>query len=137
MKANAALQIIFAFFLGLLVVAFIGIGVNTFYPEPSSGWGAAYDNWALITGVILLVCATVVLVVSLLLPAAQAALANGILLGGVFTMLYAVGITFWGDTGVLRFVVVAVALAITIAVGYFRSGAPGPLRRWRPQRVEV
>ena len=34
MKANAGLQIIFAFFLGLVVVAFVGIGVNTFYPQP-------------------------------------------------------------------------------------------------------
>ena len=37
MKANAGLQIIFAFFLGLVVVAFVGIGVNTFYPQPEPG----------------------------------------------------------------------------------------------------
>ena len=35
MRTNTALQIIFAFFLGLVVVAFVGIGVNTFYPEPA------------------------------------------------------------------------------------------------------
>ena len=120
MKANAALQIIFAFFLGLVVVAFVGIGVNTFYPSPDGGYGAVYERWALMTGLILLLCATAVLVVSLLLPAAQAALSNGILLGGVFTMIYAVGMAFASDTGLLRFGVVAVALAVTIVVGYLR-----------------
>ena len=35
MKTNTVLQIIFAFFLGLVVVAFVGIGVNTFYPNRS------------------------------------------------------------------------------------------------------
>ena len=30
-----ALQTIFSFFLGLMVLAFIGVGVNTFYPSPA------------------------------------------------------------------------------------------------------
>ena len=93
MKANAGLQIIFAFFLGLVVVAFVGIGVNTFYPQPEylmyggddtgAAWEAAYDHWALVTGVLLLLFASAVLAVSLFLPEQQAVLSNGILLGGV------------------------------------------------------
>lgn len=128
MKANAALQIIFAFFLGLVVVAFVGIGVNTFYPEPDypttmgadEAWAEAYNQWALVTGIVLLACATAILAVSLFLPEHQAVLSNGILLGGVFTMVYAVGMTFSADTSLLRFGVVTVALAITIAVGYLK-----------------
>lgn len=124
MKPNAALQLIFAFFLGLLAVAFVGIGVNTFYPRPeyseSPGWLALDNAWTLGTSIILLVCATVLLAVSLLLPDAQAVISNGIMLGGVFTMLYAVIVVLEGETSVVRFAVVAAALALTIAVGYLK-----------------
>ena len=34
-RQHYALQTIFSFFLGLMVLAFIGVGVNTFYPQPS------------------------------------------------------------------------------------------------------
>ncbi len=47
-------------------------------------------------------------------------LSNGILLGGVFTMIYAVGMTVSSNASVLRFVVVAVALAVTVAIGYLK-----------------
>ncbi len=121
MRTNNALQIIFAFFLGLVVVAFVGIGVNTFYPEPVYVDGRpGYAGWQLTTGIILLVCATIILAVSLFLPEAQGVLSNGLLLGGVFTMIYAVGITVSSDASVLRFVVVAVALAVTIAIGWLK-----------------
>ena len=127
MKGNGALQIIFAFFLGLVVVAFVGIGVNTFYPEPAytGDYGATvYSNWRLITGIILLILATVILVISLALPAHQAVITNGLLLGGVFTMIYAVGMTVTSDQSIWRFVVVAVALLVTIAIGYLKFAKP-------------
>jgi hypothetical protein len=123
MKTNNALQVIFAFFLGLVVVAFVGIGVNTFYPEPPwlvDGRSPDYDSWRLLTGITLLVCATVILVVSLFLPEDQGVLSNGLLLGGVFTMVYAVGWTIFAGQDVLRFVVVTIALAVTIAIGYLK-----------------
>lgn len=122
MRTNTALQVIFAFFLGLVVVAFVGIGVNTFYPEPSyiDGRPEQFAGWQLTTGVILLICATIILAVSLFLPESQGVLSNGLLLGGVFTMVYAVGMTVSANSSVLRFVVVAIALAVTIAIGYFK-----------------
>lgn len=33
-KQKGALQVIFTFFLGLLMTVFIGVGLNTFYPQP-------------------------------------------------------------------------------------------------------
>ena len=122
MKTNTVLQVIFAFFLGLVVVAFVGIGVNTFYPEPRwvDGQPDQYAGWQLTTGIVLLVCATIILAVSLFLPERQGVLSNGILLGGVFTMIYAVGMTVSSNASVLRFVVVAIALAVTIVIGYLK-----------------
>lgn len=121
MKGTGALQIIFAFFLGLVVVAFVGIGVNTFFPAPEwDGAGESYNQWQLWTGIILLVIATGLLAVSLALPEPQVVISNGILLGGVGTMLYAVGMTISATNNVWRFVVVAVALAVTVAIGYLK-----------------
>ncbi len=122
MKPNGALQAIFAFFLGLLVLAFVAVAVGTFYPEPqwTEGTAGGYDSWRLTMGILLLVCATTLLAASLFLPEAQVVLSNGILLGGAFTMLYAVVSAFISDAGLLRFVVVTIALAVTIAIGYLR-----------------
>jgi hypothetical protein len=123
MKRNGALQIIFAFFLGLVVVAFVWIGVVTFYPEPSwnpDAGSAARDNWSLTTGIILLVTATVVLAISLALPARAEAIANGVLLGGVFTMISAVAMALSSQTGPWRFAVATAALGVTIGIGYLR-----------------
>ncbi len=122
MKGNNALQIIFAFFLGLVLVAFVGIGVNTFYPAPSYGTPGAqsYSDWQLLTSIILLIVATVTLVISLALPASQAVITNGLLLGGVFTMVYAVVAAISSDQNIWRFIVVAAALAVTIVIGYLK-----------------
>lgn len=128
MKGNGALQIIFGFFLGLVVVAFVGIGVNTFYPEPRYPGGEynseAFSQWSLVTGIILLVLATLILVISLALPAHQSVITNGLLLGGVFTMIYAVGMTVTAGQSIWRFVVVAIALLVTIGIGYLKFAKP-------------
>ena len=34
-RQHSALQTIFSFFLGLMVLAFVGVGANTFYPSPA------------------------------------------------------------------------------------------------------
>ncbi|PKQ32143.1 MAG: hypothetical protein CVT62_03665 [Actinobacteria bacterium HGW-Actinobacteria-2] len=125
MKRNVALQIIFAFFLGLVLVAFVWIGVITFYPEPSwtsEGGDAAARTWRLTVGIILLVTATALSAISLSLPVRAEAIANGVLLGGVFTMLTAVGMALSSETGALRFAVVTAALVVTIGIGYLRFG---------------
>lgn len=129
MRTNNALQIIFAFFLGLVVVAFVGIGVSTFYPQPE--WSEnppenAWSQWSLVTSIILLICATVLLAVSLFLPEHVGVLSNGVLLGGVFTMVYAVGMALSSERNVARFVVAAVALAVTIGIGWVKFARRRP-----------
>lgn len=126
MKSNDLLQFIYSLFLGIAVVAFIGIAVNTAYPEPFMGGEYAnpadniWANWRLITGVILLASATASLVVSLFWPQRQTVLANGFLIGGVFTMVYAIGMSMTAHTSWLRLAVAACALLVTVGVGWLR-----------------
>ncbi len=143
-----ALQLIYSFFLGLAVVGFVGIGLDTFYPNPEYPQGGysghspaeeayqqAYESWSLITSIILLVVATVILVVGLALGERLVVLANGLLLGGLFTMVYAVGRSI-GTDSVLRFVVITVALLVTIGVGWFKFARQSPLAAARtPETV--
>lgn len=129
---QSMLQVIFSFFLGLVVTAFIGIGVNTFYPEPSysSGSDRDWNTYRLTTSIVLLICATVVMLLSLAITRTGSVLANGALLGGLFTMIYAVGMGISAGQQWPRFLVMAVALVITVAVGWWRfsrrSVAPAP-----------
>ncbi|MEO8480422.1 MAG: hypothetical protein ABI542_12435 [Gemmatimonadota bacterium] len=127
MKLTHTLQIIYSFFLGLVVVGFVGIGVNTFYPQPSrpfddytEAYQASYAAWALNTSIILLVCATVVMAVSLVRAENLTVISNGLLLGGLFTMIYAVGMSIGSEKSVARFVFMAFALGITIGIGWLK-----------------
>jgi hypothetical protein len=120
-----ALQVIFSVFLGLVVVAFVGIAVNTAYPQPTSSYDtydrAAMDTWTLTTGVWLLVCATLVMVAAMFIGSERIpVIGNGILLGGLFTMIYAVIMALSSPNRWPRLVVVAVALLVTVGVGYWK-----------------
>lgn len=121
---QTVLQIVFSFFLGIVVVAFIGIAVNTVFPDPD-GYRAIepdlWDNHYLITGIWLLVCATVVMVASMLIPADRVpVIANGILLGGLFTIIYSVGVSLNAPNNWARLCVFAAALIITVGVAYWK-----------------
>lgn len=127
------LQVIFSFFLGLVATAFVGIGVNTFYPEPqfSMGGESSWSQWRLTTSIILLICATAVMLLSLAIADAGPVLANGALLGGLFTMIYAVGMGVSAGAQWSRFAVMTAALAVTVGVGWWK------FTRGRRPSVEV
>ncbi|MEE9963819.1 MAG: hypothetical protein K4304_01855 [Propionicimonas sp.] len=124
MKRNGVLSIIFAIFLGLVLVAFFWMGLYTFYPEPDTldGNPAVLQAWRLTSGLLMLALATGVAVVSLALPARMEAISNGLLLGSIFTLVSSVGMAFSIDNNVMRFVVVTAALLITVGIGYLRFG---------------
>ena len=165
-KQHNALQVIFSFFLGLMLVAFIGVGVNTFYPSPyqdgndsindlyrqqgdiessrnQAGDLSAADQrkldeiraeidaaeeerqtseetWARNTSIILILFATLVMGVSLVRMEQLQIISNGLLLGGLFTMVYGVGWVIAGGSSVARFAVMSFALLVTFALGYAR-----------------
>ncbi|MBS3957263.1 MAG: hypothetical protein KGZ40_07015 [Clostridiales bacterium] len=163
-RQQYALQTIFSFFLGLMVLAFIGIGVNTFYPQPeqwdtpemrelqneqdqiyrvTKGELSPQDErrlgeiqeemrvltdqteanrqlWARNTSIVLILFATMVMGVSLVRSDQLRVISNGLLLGGLFTMVYGVGWIIFSGESVARFAVIVFALLVTLALGYLR-----------------
>jgi hypothetical protein len=164
-RQQYALQTIFSFFLGLMVLAFIGIGVNTFYPQPEyrenpeirelyrqqeqiwnkdrEGELSAADqakvdeiqeqiddlqaeeetvrqDWSRNTSIILILFATAVMGISLILSEQLRVISNGLLLGGLFTMVYGVGWIIASGESLARFGVIVFALAVTMLLGYLK-----------------
>lgn len=168
---GSGLRTIFSFFLGLMLTAFIGVGVYTFHPPPDQFDGqirdvdrrqqairgaqapneltsadrdslhaleqrrnelvdaaaAARKPWGRSTSIILIVFATAAMVVSLIRADQLPVISNGLLLGGLFTMLYGVGWIIATDTSIGRFVVMTIALLITLALGYVRFVRRAPI----------
>jgi hypothetical protein len=78
------------------------------------------SQWRMSTSVILIVIATVLMAVALALGDSVAVLSNGILLGGLFTMLYGVGWGLASGNSVTRFVVLVAALVVSLGLGYLK-----------------
>lgn len=76
------------------------------------------EAWSQSTSIILIATATILMVISLLLGETLAVLSNGILLGGLFTMLYGVGWGIASGNSLTRFLVLLVALLVSLALGY-------------------
>jgi len=80
----------------------------------------ARKPWCLSTSIILIIFSTITLTVSLLRSGQLRVVSNGLLLGGVFTMLYGTGWTAFSGTSIIRFIVITTALIITLILGYIR-----------------
>lgn len=164
-RTGTGLQTLFAIFLGLMVTAFVGVGVYTFYPGPFEEFNqriealnrerealeiaksepdrtaedraaiqavqdrinvaqdemrVATGDWGRRTSIILVVFATLVMAISLVRANQLPVISNGLLVGGVFSMIYGVGWIVFSDTSPMRFGVMTGALVITIALGYIR-----------------
>ena len=173
---GSGLRTIFSFFLGLMLTAFVGVGVYTFHPPPeqfdeqirnlgrreqairearapneltiadrdslraierrrnelTDAALAARKPWGRSTSIILIVFATLAMVVSLIRADQLPVISNGLLLGGLFTMLYGVGWIIATDTSVGRFAVMTIALLITLALGYVRFVRRGTIASTTP-----
>jgi len=164
-RESSGLQIIFAIFLGLMVTAFVGVGVNTVYPSPQAPFDrqireldrqkktvmnskapadltpaertriqeiedqrnntqdasqVAMAPWGRNASIILILFATLAMAISLIRSGQLPVLSNGLLLGGVFTMVYGVGLIIVTATSAARFTVMTIAFVITLALGYAR-----------------
>ena len=165
-KQRDALQTIFSFFLGLMVLAFIGVGVNAFYQSPAekdapqmqklsrqqqaidsrptkNGERSASDQarldeliaqqnalqdkqqaqmevWARNTSIVLILFATAVMGVSLVRSDQLRVISNGLLLGGLFTMVYGSGWVVFSGSSTARFFVILFALAVSLGLGWLK-----------------
>ena len=90
----------------------------------------ARKPWGRSTSMILIVFATLAMAISLVRADQLPVISNGLLLGGLFTMLYGVGWIVVTDTSITRFLVMTAALVITLGLGYVRfvrRGATSPV----------
>jgi len=163
-RRDAGLRTIFSLFLGLMLTAFVGVGVYTFHPPPEQSESQLRDlarresairnsrptsqltateqsqieeisrqrrelvdaaaearkPWGRSTSMILIVFATLTMAVSLVRADQLPVISNGLLLGGLFTMLYGVGWIVATNTSITRFLIMTAALVITLGLGYVR-----------------
>ncbi len=72
------------------------------------------------TFAIVLACSIVMLILSLAFMKQIDIIADGVLLGGALTLLYAIARGLMSDEGMVRFVVVLIGLIIALALGYIK-----------------
>lgn len=151
------LKFVYSFFLGLLLVVFVGMGVASFYESPkapdypkvletvkagpdeytaeqrkaddayqeaSKDYAARSEDYNRNVSMIVLGAAVILVVLGLTLHAKTDVIADGLLLGGVFTLLYSIGRSFAGQDPQYSFMVVTIGLIITVIVGYLKFIKP-------------
>jgi hypothetical protein len=78
------------------------------------------EGWGRSTSLILIAFATLVMAIAVLRADQLSVLSNGLLLGGVFTMCYGVGLILATGTSMARFAAITLALVVTLGIGYLR-----------------
>ncbi len=76
--------------------------------------------WARNTSIVLVLFATLVMGISLMLSEQLRVISNGLLLGGLFTMLYGAGWVIFSGNSVARFAVILFALVVALGLGYLK-----------------
>ena len=143
---NNILKIIYTFFLGLLLALFVGLGISTFYIAPTAPeytYSTSSDKpqtdpayrtyneqskryeedkitYNRNVSMIALASAVMLLIISFGLEKRNKIIANGVLLGGLFTLLYSIGRGFASQDSKYTFIVVSIGLAIVLYLGYRR-----------------
>ncbi|KXK08915.1 MAG: hypothetical protein UZ21_OP11001000474 [Microgenomates bacterium OLB22] len=153
---SKAIEIIYTFFVGVLVAVFVGVGIAAFYEEPKAPEYPAtlkvytapvegntpssasaklvaeqqkYDAKMKIfekqinlynrnVSIIALIAAIILSSISITFFKNLRVIADGLLLGGVITLLYSVVRIFGSGDDKVRFVVVSIGLVVALALGY-------------------
>lgn len=144
---NKVLKIIFTLFIGVMVALFVGFGIEAFYPSPvypDAMWkenmtdaesaaiqaaeGAYQEAVRVhnqIVSIVVTAVAVVIMVVSMFLEKRNRTLTNGLLLGGLFSLVYGSTVGFSAGSAMVTFITVGVGLIAVIVVG---------IRRFSPAR---
>lgn len=150
------LKLVYSLFLGLLIVIFISVGISTFYEQPKSpeypvtyengpsgpslreqeaqkefeakqkDWTKKNEVYSRNVAVMAAVLAIVLIGLSIWLHPKLDVITDGIMFGGVFTLIYAIIMSFQANNEKFTFGVVSVGLATAFVLGYVRfiKGAP-------------
>jgi hypothetical protein len=161
---DKVLRLVFTFFVGALLALFIGFGIHTVYPPPEQAatggieqkanpsdeelarleaarqaYESAYADYSRDVSLISMGGAVVMLVLSLMLERGSPVMANGLLLGGLVTLVYGVGRGFASRDSWTLFGAMTLATAIVLVLGFRRfrrerghkdlapGGSPGPV----------
>lgn len=90
------------------------------YAEQSERWQEDQNVYDRNVGVISLAASVVLLALSLVLEKRNKVLTNGIMLGGLFTLFYAIGRSVASEETAMSFAAVAVGLAVVLFLGWRR-----------------
>lgn len=148
------LKVIYTFFTGVLLAVFVGVGISAFYPSPTypdcrpiavaptagsetstatvdadcerqqDEYDQARQQHARFASLVSLVAALVFLAIGLLFAQSLGVLADGFVLGGVFTLLYSVAAGFDGEDFKFRFLIVSVGVVVALLLGYLKFVKP-------------
>lgn len=151
---NKVLQLLYTVFLGVLLAIFVGVGINTFYTAPEAPeWPTQFNSYNKepteeeITAqkefdekmklhdkemepynrnvsIITLVASVIFLVASLVYEKKIKVIADGIMLGGIFTLIYSLGRGFASGSSKYSFFVISASLVIVIFLGFHRFVKP-------------
>lgn len=152
-QKSSFVEIIYTTFIAILVALFFGLGISTFYIEPQSpqnhqidyGIMTQYDKktspnnnyrtrlneyqkasneYNRNVSIIALILSVITIFVALFLISHVATISNGVLLGGIFTLIYSIIRGFSTDNIQYRFIIVTVGLIIALILGYIKFIKP-------------
>lgn len=134
-------KVLYSLAIALLVVAFVGFGISAFYPaheqptestevsaaveeERWEAWEQRFSDYNQVVSPIAIGIAMVLLVGSILWLSGLAVIGDGVTLGAVFTLFYGLIRAFMTESEVFRFIAVAIALVVVMALVYLRFVRP-------------
>ena len=153
-EENKILTIVYTFFLGLLLAIFVGVGISTFYPSPESPeypialnsygkemtpkqevlqrkfdvqmevYNEKMKPYNRNVSIMVLIAAVLCIVISFVYEKKIRIIADGVMLGGLFLLLYSLGRGFASEDTKYVFAMVSVGLIIVLYLGYHRFIRP-------------
>ena len=146
---NQVFRVIFTVFVGIMIAFFVGFGIDAFYPEPvypqaindlydamstkvptpedqakitalEQAYQLAQQTHSRVVTIVVTIAAVVFLGLSVLLENKNRVLANGIMLGGLFSLLYGAARGLGSQDSMITFITVGFGLAAVVLIGMRR-----------------
>jgi len=146
---NQVFRIIFTIFVGLMIAFFVGFGIDAFYPEPvypqaindiyntladkvptaadqakidalEQAYQLSQQSHNRVVTIVVTIAAVTFLGLSVVLENRNRVMANGLLLGGLFSLLYGVARGLGSQDSMIAFITVGVGLIAVVLIGLRR-----------------